>query len=155
MNVAKYLTEQSIDYDVITHRDAYDAQRLAAAIHVSGKEVAKTVLLRTDSGQYVVAVVPANLTINLLEVADMLHETGVGLASEREIVKQCPDCERGVLPPFGSQYGMETIVDESLTEDFEIVFEGNTHHEAIRMRMDDYRRMEQPRIGNFTHKSYF
>lgn len=44
---------------------------------------------------------------------------------------------------------MKTVLDESLTEDEEIVFEGNTHHEAIRMMLDDFRRIEQPQIASF------
>ena len=58
----------------------------------------------------------------------------------------CPDCEIGALPPFGSQYGLKTVVDESLLADEHIVFEGNTHAEAIRMRLDDFRNLEHPLV---------
>ena len=54
------------------------------------------------------------------------------------------DCELGALPPFGSQYGVRTLMDRMLLEDEEIVFEGNTHHEAIRMRHKDYASLEHP-----------
>lgn len=51
-----------------------------------------------------------------------------------------------MLPPFGSQYGMVTLVDVSLTQDQEIVFEGNTHHDTIRMKFEDFFRIEDPLI---------
>jgi prolyl-tRNA editing enzyme YbaK/EbsC (Cys-tRNA(Pro) deacylase) len=43
---------------------------------------------------------------------------------------------------------MQTIVDQSLVEDEEIVFEGCSHCESIRMKFDDYRRIEQPLIAD-------
>ena len=51
--------------------------------------------------------------------------------------------------PFGSRYGMKTIVDSSLAEDEEIVFAADTHQEAIRMPFDEYDRLEQPMIASF------
>ena len=150
MNVAELLQEKEVQYDVIPHRDTYDAQRMAQTLHVSGREVAKTVLLRVDAGYlHCVAVLPAHKTVDLDEVSKLLGGSKVELAPEIEISQHCPDCELGALPPFGSQYGMKTLVDESLTNDKEIVFEGNTHHEAIRMQFEDFRKVEQPQIGSF------
>lgn len=150
MNVADFLTKQGVGFELISHRETHDAQRMAATMHVPGREVAKTVLLRTDGGStFVVAALPANATVDLERVSQALGGGKVELALEAEISQHCPDCEVGALPPFGSQYGMKTVLDESLTEDEEIVFEGNTHHEAIRMMLDDFRRIEQPQIASF------
>lgn len=48
---------------------------------------------------------------------------------------------------------MKTLVDESLAEDERIVFEGNTHQEAIHMTFEDYRNIEQPLLGIFARQS--
>ena len=150
MKVASFLKEQRVPFDLIPHRDTYDAQRMAATIHVSGREVAKTVLLRASGGEtYVVAVLPANKSVDFQEAGRLVGGGELELAAESEIAERCPDCELGVLPPFGSQYGIKTIVDRSLVEDDEIVFEGNTHHEAIRMKFEDFQRIEQPLVGSF------
>jgi Ala-tRNA(Pro) deacylase len=150
MNVRDYLKQKQVPFDVITHHDTYDAQHLAQSMHVSGRQVAKTVLLRTDGeDDFVVAVLPANRIVDLDLASDVLGVDYVELASERELAQHCPDCEVGVLPPFGHEYGMRTVVDVTLLEDEEIVFEGNTHHEAIRMKLDDYREIEGPVVGSF------
>ena len=152
MNVPDFLTDRKIPFELIPHRNTYDAQRMAATIHVSGREVAKTVLLRAaDGDSFVVAVLPANTSVDFDLASRLFGGSKLELATEAEISAHCPDCELGVLPPFGSQYGMTTIVDKSLTEDDEIVFEGNTHHEAIRMKFGDLRRVEEPLIGSFCH----
>jgi Ala-tRNA(Pro) deacylase len=153
MIVEDYLKEANVEFDVIPHRETHDAQRMAQTLHVSGRDVAKTVLLRADGGYaYVVAVLPANKTIDFERASIALGHSKLDLASEIEMSNRCPDCELGVLPPFGSQYGMKTIVDESLAEEEEIVFEGNTHHEAIRIKFTDFCRLESPQITSFAHQ---
>ena len=132
MNVAKFLEAGAYEFERVPHRTTYSAQRLAQELHVPGSEVAKTVLLRADGGyEYVVAVLPASKSLDLGKASRLLGGSKLELATEFEIEKHCSDCEFGVLPPFGSRYGMRTIVDKGLTEDEDIWFEGNTHDEAI------------------------
>ncbi|MDP6722350.1 MAG: YbaK/EbsC family protein, partial [Pirellulaceae bacterium] len=70
MNVQEFLSDRQVAYDAISHRDAYDAQRLAQTLHTPGREVAKTVLLRADSGYtYIVAVLPATKTVDFDSVS--------------------------------------------------------------------------------------
>ena len=150
MDIPSFLEEQHCSFAVMPHPTTFTAQEMAHELHVPGREVAKTVLLRAGgSGEFVVAVVPANRRVDLRRASELLGGSEVELASEADIAEHCPDCEPGALPPFGSRYGMKTIVDESLAEDEDIVFEGNTHDEAIRMRFDEFRRLEEPLIGAF------
>ena len=150
MNVAAFLQERKCRFQRMPHQPTYSAQRLAHELHVSGREVAKTVLLRANGGHhFVVAVLPASKTINLDKASKVLGKGKVQLATEIEISAHCPDCDFGVLPPFGSRYGMKTIVDSSLADDEEIVFEGNTHDEAVRMRFDEFVQLEDPLVAAF------
>jgi Ala-tRNA(Pro) deacylase len=152
MKVRDYLRDSDVAFEVFVHEPTYDAQHMAQAVHVSGYEVAKTVLLRVDHGaSYAVAVLPATHRIDLEKAGELLGGASVELATEIEIAEHCPDCEIGALPPFGSKYGMRTIVDEALTHDDEIVFEGNTHRESIRMKFSDFERLADPKVGSFAH----
>src|SRR5437588_12115676 len=133
MNVQKFLQQRNVPFRLLDHAPTYAAQRLAQVVHVSGEEVAKVVLLHADDG-FVLAVLPATRSVNVDRVRELVGAATVKLASEPECGKCFPDCELGALPPFGSKYGLRTLVDRSLGEDEEIVFEGNTHHEAIRIK---------------------
>ena len=146
MNLIDYLTSKGIEFEAILHEDTYDAQRMAATIHVSGREVAKTVLLKTGGGEHAIAVLPANREVDLEKVAQTLGDGKVELATEFEISQLFADCDLGAIPPFGSRYGLQTLVDGKLAADEQIVFEGNTHHEAFRIRFDDFRALERPLI---------
>ena len=149
MNIQTFLEERRCQFERVPHQPTYSAQRLAQELHVPGQEVAKTVLLRSNTGKLIVAVLPANKTIDLAAASKLLGVSKLQLATESEIAEHCPDCEFGVLPPFGSRYGMKTIVDSSLADDEEIVFAANTHNEAIRMRFEEFRELEEPLILQF------
>ncbi len=92
---------------------------------------------------------PATKTIDFEKVSAALGGGKIELAHEFEIKEHCSDCELGVLPPFGSQYGMKTLVEKSLTKDEVIVFEGNRHDEAIRMSYEDFQNIEEPLVASF------
>lgn len=150
MNVQQFLKQRDVPFDTLDHRPTYDAQSLAQAVHVSGDEVAKTVLLKRDS-DFTLAVLPATHKVDCAMLRQVLGAKEVRLATEDECAERFGDCELGALPPFGSQYGLKTIVDRSLLGDEEIVFEGNTHHEAIRMKLADFEALEQPAVAEFSH----
>ena len=148
MNIPAFLEEQHCSFAVMPHPTTFSAQRMAHELHVPGREVAKTVLLRAGGdNEFIVAVLPANKTVDLDRMSKLLGSNEMELASEADIAAHCPDCEPGALPPFGSRYGMKTIVDVDLAEDEEIVFEGNTHSEAIRMKFDEFRQLEKPLVA--------
>ena len=136
--------------EAIEHPPAFDAQHLAQALHTPGREVAKTVLLRADHKySYIVAVLPATHRIDFDALREFMGGASLELATEVEIAERCPDCEFGVLPPFGSHYGAQTIVDESLTKDESISFESDSHTEAIRMKYADFYEIEHPLVARF------
>jgi Ala-tRNA(Pro) deacylase len=148
MKLDELLTSRHVPFERLHHQPVYTASRMAQALHVSGKHVAKSVLLRTDQG-YVIGVLPANQRVDLERVRECLGDEWVEMASEAEMGLVFPDCERGTLPPFGSMYHLQTLVDESLTRDDQIVFEGQNHAEAIRMAYRDYEAIEHPLKGRF------
>jgi Ala-tRNA(Pro) deacylase len=151
MKLDELLTSRHIPFERLHHRPVYTANRIAQVLHVPGKEMAKTVLLRGDQG-YVLAVLPATHQVDLEQLRQDMGEPRMEMASEEDMERLFPDCERGALPPFGSLYHLPTLVDDSLAEDEQIVFEGQNHEEAIRMRYCDYEAMEHPRRGHFAHR---
>ena len=151
MNVQKFLQDRGVAFDSVTHAPTFDAQRMAQAVGVSGDEVAKTVLLRSEvQAEYVLAVLPATHVIDFEKAAQALGRKRLQLACETEFTNVFPDCEIGAVPPFGSRYGVQTLMDESLEKDEEIVFEGNTHEEAIRMKLRDFVEVEKPVVAAFS-----
>jgi len=145
-----FLDQNRIHYTLMIHSPAYTAQSAAATLHVSGKEVAKSVVVRAGD-ETALAVLPASCHVNLARLGKLIgHE--LRLASESEFIDKFPDCELGAMPPFGNLYKMPVYVDERLAADEEIVFNAGTHHDAIRMRFGDFARLTHPTVGEFAEK---
>ncbi|HSP70211.1 MAG TPA: YbaK/EbsC family protein, partial [Bryobacteraceae bacterium] len=69
---------------------------------------------------------------------------------ETDFRDRFPGCETGAMPPFGKLYGMPVFVDESLTRDKEIAFNAGTHQELIRLSYEDFARLVQPNVAQFS-----
>jgi Ala-tRNA(Pro) deacylase len=146
-----YLTREGVHYEVLPHPEAFRALELAHTLHTPEKEMAKVVIVKVRE-RFVMTVLPASWNVNLHRLMTVLATSHVRLATEEEIKDLFPDCELGAMPPFGNLYGLPVYVDQSLTEDEEIVFQAGTHSEAIRMRYWDFATLVFPVIAEF-HRS--
>ena len=142
MRVVEYLTERHVPYETMVHPPVFTAQRRAHLLHIPGRRVMKTVLLATPIG-YCLAVLPASQRVDLAAVGERLGQP-VRLACESEIAETFTDCERGVMVPFGSLYGVKVLLDSEIEPDAWIVFEGERHFITIRMRCRDFDMLEKP-----------
>jgi Ala-tRNA(Pro) deacylase len=151
MSIAKrlkeYLEDNKVPYTHCTHRLAYTAQEVAAAQHVPGREMAKTIVLRVDD-QFLLVILPAIMKIDMKALRDELPFKHVELASEREFASLFPDSETGAMVPFGNLYNLRVYVDKSLSLDEDIVFNAGTHVDTVKMKYGDFERLVRPQIIN-------
>ncbi|MDR7495314.1 MAG: YbaK/EbsC family protein, partial [Armatimonadota bacterium] len=66
-----YLRENGVRYEVTPHAEAYTAQEVAAAEHVSGRQFAKVVIADVD-GKHVMLVLPAAKRVDLVKLLTAL-----------------------------------------------------------------------------------
>lgn len=146
----RFLDDQGVRYVTVRHSPAFTAQEVAASAHISGYEMAKTVMVKVN-GQMAMAVLPAPLHVDLRHLQELTGADSVELATESEFKALFPECELGAMPPFGRLYGLDTYVAQRLAEDEYIAFNAGTHTELIRMRFRDFERLAEPRLLAFSH----
>ena len=146
----EFLDRENIKYVSIVHSTAYTAQEVAASAHITGKELAKTIIVELD-GETAMAVLPANRKIVLQDLREVTGSDKVKFASEEEFKAKFPDCETGAMPPFGNLYGMDVYAAESLSQNGEIAFNAGSHTEVIRMAYKDFERLVKPKVLSFTN----
>ena len=147
--IREYLDAQGASYEWITHPQAFTAQEVAHSMHVSGKRLAKTVVLDADS-RHVMAVLPASHRLNLPELKAAMEVRRLEMLPEGELAKLFPDCDLGAIPPLGNLYGMDVWVDGTIADAGEIVYTAGTHIDAVRMKYDDYAKLVQPHVSRFS-----
>jgi Ala-tRNA(Pro) deacylase len=151
MRVSEYLSDQRIAFEEMVHPPAFTSEKLAKSLHISGRQVMKSILLKVSQdgsqaqlgNQMLLAVLPAAQLIDLPRLN--MHFVGtVRLAAVEELSERFTDCEWGALMPFGQLYGLKTILESTIQLDAEIVFEAQRHAVAIRMLCRDYVKLEHP-----------
>lgn len=142
MALCDYLNEHHVAFERILHPPAFTAQKRAHFLHVPGRLVAKSVLLHGPASS-LLAVLPATLQVDTDLLAASLGGP-VHLATAREVSEHFCDCEWGSVPPFGTLYGLPTILEASIDPGETLLWEGHSHAETIRMSCRDFERLEKP-----------
>ena len=76
----------------------------------------------------------------------------LGLAAEAEIGEIFTDCDLGAVPPVGEAYGVEVMLEESLSGLPDVYFEGGDHKTLIHATGDAFETMmKDARRGRFSH----
>jgi Ala-tRNA(Pro) deacylase len=143
MRVRALLCDERIPFETVYHAPAYTATRRARYLRLPGRQVAKGVLLAGPDG-YLLAVLPATDQVDTERLGRTLGGP-VRLATQQEVAGVFRDCECGVVPPFGTLYGVPTLLEDTVPPDAWIVCEGNLRAEDVRLRCRDFERLERPR----------
>lgn len=149
MNVDEYLRENGVWFEHHTHRPVYTAQELAAEEHISGRDVAKAVVVKLDDS-FVLCVLPAHQKLDMGKLCMAENAHSCRLAEESEMSELFPDVEVGAEPPMGNLYNLPTIVDASLAAEERIMFPAGSHRDAIEMGFRDFARLVQPRVTDMS-----
>jgi Ala-tRNA(Pro) deacylase len=150
MRFAELLAEQQVAFESLPHPLAFTAQKLAKYLRVPGSRVAKSVLLKGPTG-HLLAVLPATHRVDTERLSRLL-DGPVRVTAGREVALVFCDCEWGVVPPFGTLYGLCTLLEETITPDTPLVFETHTHVQAVRLLCRDFERLERPRRLRFARR---
>jgi Ala-tRNA(Pro) deacylase len=144
----RYL-DQHVSYEVIPHEPTMSSMRTAETCHISGKRLAKGVVLRRNGG-YMLAVIPASHHLLLWDLSQQLGED-VDLAAEGEIALLFRDCARGAIPPIGDCYGLDVIVDESLDGVPDVYLEAGDHATLVHLSHAEFVQLTRDaRHGRFS-----
>jgi len=138
-------------YEIVHHPYSHYSMETAAAAHIPGDRLAKTVLLEDEHG-YVAAVLPSTYAVQLSELRTTTGRQ-LSLAAEVDLRELFKDCDAGAVPPVCTAYGMRTYLDESLTRQPDIYFEAGDHEELIHMGTDQFLAlMDRAERGSFARR---
>ncbi|MGH8647313.1 MAG: aminoacyl-tRNA deacylase [Gammaproteobacteria bacterium] len=141
----EFLDRHHVKYVTITHSRAYTAQEIAQSAHVSGKELAKTVMVKLDR-KLAMAVLPAARQVDFGRLRQGTGIDNAELAVEEEFKDEFAGCDVGAMPPFGNLYGIPVFISRDLTRDESIIFNAGSHTELMRLPYRDYSRLVNPNV---------
>ncbi|MGH8655918.1 MAG: aminoacyl-tRNA deacylase [Gammaproteobacteria bacterium] len=141
----EFLDRHHVKYVTMTHSRAYTAQEIAQSAHVSGKELAKIVMVKLDN-KLAMAVLPAASQVDFGRLRQGTGIDNAELALEEEFKDEFAGCDVGAMPPFGNLYGIPVFISRDLTRDESITFSAGSHTELMRLAYRDYSRLVNPTV---------
>jgi Ala-tRNA(Pro) deacylase len=147
--VKQLLTQRGVPYQECHHPDAFTAQEVAQKEHISGHRVAKVVVVIAD-GRPVELVLPASRRVAFDQLRRVLGVQEVRLATEAEMANYFPDAEVGAMPALDHWKGVEVLMDSTMQIQGDILLQGGTHQDAVRVRFTDWFQAIHPRVDSFS-----
>jgi len=144
-----YLDDAGVPYIRRPHTPAYTTQEVAQRVHIPGREMVKSVMLKADEASLIMTVLSANDTVDLDILRKEIGCNVVRLASEAEFRDAFPTCSPGAMPPFGNIFNVAAYCETNLAQNREIEFNAGTHDETIRMKFADYKKLVNPKMLHF------
>jgi Ala-tRNA(Pro) deacylase len=141
----EFLDNHQVKYVVMTHSPAFTSQEIAASAHISGRQLAKIVMVKTD-GHLAMVVLPASEQVNFAKLKEAMGSPTLDLASESEFKDKFAGCEVGAMPPFGNLYDMPVFVASQLTHQDHILFNAGSHSELMQLAYKDFERLVKPKV---------
>jgi Ala-tRNA(Pro) deacylase len=143
--VAK-LKSAGIKFTLTTHAPVMTSIQAAEVRGVDLASGAKAMIVH-DKGEYINFVVSASEQIDWKKTRKIASRKAKMASHEQ--VQSVTGCISGAVPPFGSLWGMRTIVDTSLEKQGTINFNAGLRTHSISMSFDDFMAVERAELCVF------
>ncbi|MCL4472966.1 MAG: YbaK/EbsC family protein [Actinobacteria bacterium] len=143
--VKKYLDDQGLAYEVVSHQETFSTCEEAKAVGVIASHVAKTLVIKTHAGD-VLAVLPASERVDIHKLRDIADDNHARLATEEEMKMEFTDFDLGAVPPLGELFEAPVLLDGQLENADEIIFAAGTHSDSVKMSGEDFLKLTHPQV---------
>jgi len=146
------LAYHGVSYEEHLHPPVFSASHLAHVEHITGRRVAKVVVLNAHNHP-VMVVLPAVSRVDLQRVQAVLGEPELRLATEAEIAGWFKGCAPGSVPPVHLRSDVRILMDRELAHLGRIVLPSGAPQTSIVVRFRDWYRAVRPGVGRFAASS--
>ena len=143
--IKELLDKNNIQYRLLEHEPVYTSEQAAKVRGSKLQEGVKALVLKSDEGIFILALIAANKKVDLEKLANIFNSKRLQLAKSEEVLQQT-GCEIGSVPPFGNILGLKTYMDKSVLENDVVEFNAGLHTTSIRMKAKDLASVIEPFI---------
>lgn len=141
--IIKRLDEHGCEYKTQHHEPTRTSEDSARVRGVSMHAGAKAIVTKGNkTGTHYLFVMPADYKLWSSKAKNAVGEP-VSFAKDPETVT---DCVPGSVPPFGSIFGIKTIVDQGLADNEIIHFNAGLLTDSVSMPYQAWLEIEQPEV---------
>jgi Ala-tRNA(Pro) deacylase len=150
--ILNFLEKAKIKYEIIKHKTVFTAFDKSQTLKVPEKIVGKTLILKANNS-LVFVLIPANRNLDLKKIKKKIGKVKIELASERLIKKKIKGVKVGAIPPFGNLWKCQTLFDNSIKKEKEIILNGGDWNFSIKVLTKDLKKLVPDVVfGSFSKK---
>lgn len=147
--VCELLDYKGVRYELLHSPKGFTETDLSAEVE-GRKPCAAEVFVAVADGKLIELVFPAQQWANLDKVRELLHCHELRPATEKELRQNYPGCLSGAVPPLRRPPHSDVILDRWVDINSDIVFLAGTDHDAIRMPIQEWLEIVNPRTESFS-----
>jgi len=150
--IINLLEKTKVKYEIIQHKTVFTAFDKSRTLKVSEKKVGKTVILKINNS-LVFVLIQSNKNLDFKKIKKKLKGEKIKLASEKLIKNRIKGVKVGAIPPFGNLWKCQTLVDNSIKKEKEIILNGGDWNLSIKIATKDLKKLIPDLIfGSFAKK---
>ena len=146
--IIEKLDEHGIHYEHLHRPEGFTPEALATNEHGCRQSAAEVAVAVAD-GKFLELVMPADSWADLEKVREITGCEQVRFATEVELFENYADCEPGTIPALRRVPGSDVLMDSWVDINGNIVFLAGTFCDALRMPIQDWMELVNPRIASF------
>lgn len=147
--VTELLDEHGVHYEHLHRPEGFSPDSLMTDEHGFRQSAAEVVIAVAD-GRPLELVIPADSWADLDKVRELMGCRELRLATEQELQQYYPDCTAGTAPPLRRVFGSDVLLDSWVDVNSSILFLAGSPQDVVRMPMDDWIELVNPRIASFS-----
>lgn len=130
------LDQQKASYQLHSHSPTHSLNDAILATNLPRNQLIRAVLL-SDADERLLVVLPAD---HLIDFQALFNMTGRhwAPASRQQCQARFADCEPGSIPPLGTPYELQCIIDRGIGALPQVCFEPGKHDVLLSMSLSDY-----------------
>eukprot|EP00730_Choanoeca_flexa_P015291 TRINITY_DN698_c0_g1_i1.p1 TRINITY_DN698_c0_g1~~TRINITY_DN698_c0_g1_i1.p1 ORF type:complete len:176 (+),score=44.37 TRINITY_DN698_c0_g1_i1:162-689(+) len=118
---------------------------------------AKALIIRCkpkgEGKQFVLCVVPANLSLDNKKAKEILNTKDIRFANSEEVADITDNILPGAIPPFGNLFGLKIVFDNGFDAMEKICFNAGDRRYSIGMRTADFLQLARPHRGDIAENT--
>lgn len=143
-----FLDKNNILYSIIDHEPVFTSQDAAKVRGSNLKMGAKALIFIADK-KPILLVLSAEKHIDTKKFKSLYEIDDLRMATPEE-VENITGITVGAVHPIGNLFGIPLYIDESLSENTEIIFNAGLHTRSIRMKFKDFRSLTNSIMDSFS-----
>lgn len=116
-------------------------------LHQGAKALLVRIKITNTDKKFVMIVIPGDRRFDTDKVKALFAAKDIRFATEAEVSTLTGGVQPGGVPPFGTLFGLEVVVDSTLLQNSKIVFNAGDRRFSIAMTSADYQKLVQPQVA--------